>query len=122
MTLVLNARGDITLEAVRRVAWQGEDVAVGEAGMARIAEVRAAFLAYIANDPQASVYGVNRGQGEMKGVIEFVLWHQVGIMKNPTQTDHLFVQAQGGERLHQRLHLPAFIFFGGLIQLRQYEV
>ena len=65
MTLFLNTRADITLDAVRRVAWLGEEVTVGEAGMARIAEVRAAFLAYIANDPEASVYGVNRGQGEM---------------------------------------------------------
>jgi len=65
MTLVLDTRFGLTLEAVRRVAWQGEAVAIGEVGMARIAEVRAAFLAYIAHDPEASVYGVNRGQGEM---------------------------------------------------------
>ena len=65
MALILNTRRDLTLEAVRRVAWQGEAVTVGETGLARITQVRAAFLAYIANDPQASVYGVNRGQGEM---------------------------------------------------------
>ena len=65
MTLILNTRRDLTLEAVRRVAWKGEAVSIGQTGLARIAEVRAAFLAYIANDPQASVYGVNRGQGEM---------------------------------------------------------
>lgn len=65
MTVVLDSRFDITLEAVRRVAWQGEALALAPAALARIAEVRAAFLAFIANDPAASVYGVNRGQGEM---------------------------------------------------------
>ena len=44
MTLVLRARADITLDAVHRVAWQGEDVCFDEGARARMAACREAFL------------------------------------------------------------------------------
>lgn len=67
MTVVLASRFDITPEAVLAVAWKGEPVAVDAAALGRIAASRAAFIRYLDEDPSASVYGVNQGQGEMVG-------------------------------------------------------
>lgn len=68
MTTVLNSRFDLTLDAVLAVAWRGDDVRVGSEALAMIGERRRAFLDYVENDPDASVYGVNQGQGEMIGL------------------------------------------------------
>jgi histidine ammonia-lyase len=68
MTTVLNSRFDLTLDAVMSVAWRGDDVRLGSQARDMIAVRRQAFLDYIANDPDASVYGVNQGQGEMIGL------------------------------------------------------
>lgn len=65
MAVVLNSRFDITLDAVRRVAWRGEAVEIGERCMALIAERRQTFLNLLEHEPEHIVYGVNRGQGEM---------------------------------------------------------
>ena len=67
MTVVLASRFDITPEAVLAVAWMGEPVAIDAAALSRIAASRAAFMRYLEEDPNASVYGVNQGQGEMVG-------------------------------------------------------
>jgi histidine ammonia-lyase len=68
MTRTLTSRSDLTLQTVLAVAWRGEPLHLDEAALDRIAERRAAFLAYIEADPDASVYGVNQGQGEMIGL------------------------------------------------------
>ena len=67
MTVILASRFDITPEAVLAVAWKGEAVAVDAAALRRVAASRAAFKRYLDEDPNASVYGVNQGQGEMVG-------------------------------------------------------
>ncbi len=67
MTVVLASRFDITPEAVLAVAWKGETVAIDAAALSSIAASRAAFMRYLDEDPNASVYGVNQGHGEMVG-------------------------------------------------------
>jgi len=64
MTVILNNRADITLDAFYRVAWQGEGVRFHEAATARMAEARAAFLALLDGDPDIVVYGVTTGYGQ----------------------------------------------------------
>jgi len=65
MTVVLDRRADIGLEAFRRVAWQGEALSIAESALARIASCRAAFLRLIDSDPQLVVYGVTTAMGEL---------------------------------------------------------
>ena len=67
MPVVLNSRFDITLDTLRRVAWRGDPVEIGEAAMARIAACRQSFLDLLAREPEQGVYGINKGQGEMIG-------------------------------------------------------
>ena len=67
MTVVLASRFDITPEAVLAVAWKGEAVAVDAAALRGVAASRAAFMRYLDKDPNASVYGVTQGHGEMVG-------------------------------------------------------
>ncbi len=68
MTVTLDTRHDITLDAVRRVAWGGEDVRITEAALDRIGAARAAFMDMLNNDPDAFVYGVSSGYGVMAKV------------------------------------------------------
>jgi len=65
MTILLDTRRDITLDAVRRVAWGGEGVRISDAALARIGAARAAFMDMLDNDPDAFVYGVSSGYGLM---------------------------------------------------------
>jgi histidine ammonia-lyase len=65
MTLVLTTRADIDLEAVQRVAWQGESVRLSEAALRRIAECRESFLRLIESGDSAAVYGVTTAMGEL---------------------------------------------------------
>lgn len=65
MTVVLDRRGDIDLNAFRRVAWQGESLAISEPALARIAACREAFLRLIDSDPNLVVYGVTTAMGEL---------------------------------------------------------
>ena len=65
MTVLLDTRADITLDAVRRVAWGGEGVRISDAALARIGVARAAFMDMLDNDPDAFVYGVSSGYGFM---------------------------------------------------------
>lgn len=65
MTVELTTRRDITLEAVRRVAWQGEGVRITEPALARMAECRQAFLTLLDSDPDITIYGVTTGYGQM---------------------------------------------------------
>ncbi len=68
MTLVVSSRGDLTVDAVRRVAWDGEDVTLAPAVAGRMERGHAAFTAYVearlAEDPGALLYGVTTGPGD----------------------------------------------------------
>lgn len=64
MTLLLTDRGELTLEAYRRVAWDGETLELAPAAIDRIAEARAGFMRLIAEDPDLVVYGVTSGYGQ----------------------------------------------------------
>jgi histidine ammonia-lyase len=65
MTVVLETRRDITLEAFRRVAWQGESVRLHERALEVIERSRRAFLTLLEADPDLVVYGVTSGYGQM---------------------------------------------------------
>lgn len=65
MTVTINKRVDITLEAVLRVAWQKEDVKIGEQALDKIERCRTAFLNLIDNDPSVVIYGVTTAMGEL---------------------------------------------------------
>ena len=63
MTVELTTRADITLDAVRRVAWEGETVRIAEPALARMGACRRAFLALLDSDPDITIYGVTTGYG-----------------------------------------------------------
>lgn len=65
MTLVLECRRDITLDAFRRVAWQGEAVRLHERAVEAIDRARRAFLTLLESDPDVVIYGVTSGYGQM---------------------------------------------------------
>lgn len=62
MTLHIDGRADLTLEAFARVAWRGERVVLTDRARAVIADMRAAFLRYTARQSGA-IYGVTSGYG-----------------------------------------------------------
>ncbi len=61
MTVTLDQRADISLDAAYRVAWQREDVVLSASALARIDECRRSFLALVESDPSMFVYGVTTG-------------------------------------------------------------
>ena len=65
MTLVLESRADITLDAFNRVAWQGEGVRFHDTARAAMRAARRAFLDLLESDPDIVVYGVTSGYGQM---------------------------------------------------------
>jgi histidine ammonia-lyase len=64
MTVVLNRRADITLETVRRAAWESESVEIGEEAAARMQAARDSFFALLDANPDMFVYGVTNLSGE----------------------------------------------------------
>ena len=68
MTVVVASRADLTIEALRRVAWVGEDVELAPEVAGRMERGHAAFTAYVdarlAEDPGALLYGVTTGPGD----------------------------------------------------------
>jgi histidine ammonia-lyase len=68
LTVLIASRADVTLEAVRRVAWQGEDVGLAPPVTERLQRAHAAFSAYVdarlAEDPGALLYGVTTGPAD----------------------------------------------------------
>lgn len=64
MTVVLDTRWDVSLEAFYRVAWCRENVRISDGAMQRITASRTAFLSLIENDPTVVVYGVTTSMGE----------------------------------------------------------
>ena len=64
LTVILNLRSDIDLNAYYRAAWQRENVRIGDAALQRIAVNRASFLELIDKDPSVVIYGVTTAMGE----------------------------------------------------------
>jgi histidine ammonia-lyase len=64
VTVTLVRRGDISLEAFRRVAWEGEGVRVAPEALEVVARRREEFLALVAADPARKLYGVNVHAGD----------------------------------------------------------
>jgi histidine ammonia-lyase len=68
MPVEIAARADITLDAVRRVAWEGESIAFAPAALGRMDECHAAFDAFVAarlaEDPGALIYGTTTAPGD----------------------------------------------------------
>jgi histidine ammonia-lyase len=64
LTVILNRRSDIDLNAYYRAAWQRENVRIGDAALQRIAANRASFLELIDKDPSVVIYGVTTAMGE----------------------------------------------------------
>ncbi len=66
--LVLTDRFDITLEAVSRVAWRGERVALADTALETMDRCAASFDAFVEArvraDPQALIYGVTSAPGD----------------------------------------------------------
>jgi histidine ammonia-lyase len=68
MTLRLSTRADFTLDAVRRVAWEGEALQLAPEAIARMDDAHAAFAAFVsarvAEDPGALIYGTTTAPGD----------------------------------------------------------
>lgn len=68
MTLTVGTRSDITLDAVRRVAWEGEPVQLTPQALAVMDRSHRSFQALVearqAADPGALIYGVTTGPGD----------------------------------------------------------
>jgi histidine ammonia-lyase len=68
MTLLLSTRAEIDLDAVRRVAWEGEGVELAAEAVERMDRAHAALQAYVdatvAADPDALIYGVTTAPGD----------------------------------------------------------
>lgn len=65
MSVVVESRADLTLEAARRVAWQGEGVVLGERALAAMAEGRRRLRRILERDPEVTIYGVTTGAGQL---------------------------------------------------------
>jgi histidine ammonia-lyase len=68
MAVAITTRADVTLEAVRRVAWEGEAVELGAEALAQMDRCHAAFAAFVAarvaEDPGALIYGTTTAPGD----------------------------------------------------------
>src|SRR5262245_29008910 len=68
MPVPIAKRTDITIEAVRRVAWDGEDVELAPEALARMDRCHASFAAFVdarvAEDPGALIYGTTTAPGD----------------------------------------------------------
>jgi histidine ammonia-lyase len=68
MRVLVNARTDITMDAFRRVAWEGERVEIGDRAAETMDRSHESFQAYLkarlAEDPQAVIYGVTTAPGD----------------------------------------------------------
>jgi len=68
MSVRISSSTDITLEAVRRVAWEGEGVDLAPEALDRMDEMHASFMALVAarlaEDPGALIYGTTTAPGD----------------------------------------------------------
>jgi len=73
VTVLIASRADVTLDAVRRVAWHGEDVDLAPEVAERMEHGHAAVGAYVdarlAEDPDALLYGLTTGPGDAGGEV-----------------------------------------------------
>ena len=65
MTVLLETRADLTLDAARRVAWEGEGVELGATALAAIARGRERLERIVEHDPNVTIYGVTTGPGQL---------------------------------------------------------
>ncbi len=61
MTVLLNTPDDLTIEAVRRVAWGGEDAELTPAALDAIGRRRTEFLAFVDANLDRYLYGITTG-------------------------------------------------------------
>ena len=64
MTIVLESRRDLTLDAYHEVAWSGQPVRFHENAVARMTLCREAFERLIDSDEDIVIYGVTTGYGQ----------------------------------------------------------
>lgn len=64
MTVELDNRHQIDLDAVRRVAWQGDSVALSDRAYERMTASRAGFMRLL-EQPEVVIYGVTSGYGQL---------------------------------------------------------
>ncbi|HEX8104068.1 MAG TPA: aromatic amino acid lyase [Solirubrobacteraceae bacterium] len=100
MPVTVSSRADLTLDAFRRVAWEGEAVALGAGVEARMDRSRAAFerfvAARVAEDPGALLYGVTTGPGDAGGAV-------ISDRARETRPAGLWTAASFGEPLPERV-------------------
>ena len=98
--MVIDSRADITLHALRRVAWQGEGVELGARAVAQMDRGHACFGEYVrarlAEDPTSMIYGVTTGPGD-SGTRNL---SQEAATRRPTR---LWTAASFGEALPERV-------------------
>ena len=63
MTVLVETRADLTLEAARRVAWGGEGVELGARALAAMQQGRQRLERILDHDPEVTIYGVTSGVG-----------------------------------------------------------
>jgi histidine ammonia-lyase len=68
VAVLIGNRADVSLDAVRRVAWEGEAVELAPAALALMDRCHAAFAAFVearlAEDPGALIYGTTTAPGD----------------------------------------------------------
>jgi histidine ammonia-lyase len=67
MTVVVENLEDFNLEAVKRVAWDGEPVVFGSEALARMRTARRQFLDLLEREPDLKIYGVTTGYDDAAG-------------------------------------------------------
>ena len=67
MTVLVESRADLTLDAARRVAWEGEGIELGARALAAMARGRERLERIIEHDPEVTIYGVTTGPGQLAG-------------------------------------------------------
>ena len=65
MTVLVERRADLTLDAARRVAWDREGVELGPRARAAMARGRVRLERILERDPEVTIYGVTTGLGRL---------------------------------------------------------
>lgn len=98
--MVVASRADLTIDAVRRVAWESEDVKLAPEAFERMDRRHAAFTAYLAarlaEDPGALLYGVTTGPGDAGDAV-------LSDRARATRPRGLWTAASFGEPLPERV-------------------
>jgi histidine ammonia-lyase len=97
LTVLLERRSDITLEAFERVAWRDSPVSIGPHAIATMDRAHDSFLAMVADvlaaDPTAQIYAITFGPGDAGAVN----------LENDTRPATLWTGASFGEALPDRV-------------------